>query len=261
MKKGRDRFAAFFVYPQTGRRGLHNGPRKASFAPDRGFMAERSSIFDMIGPVMIGPSSSHTAGVVRIGRSAMEILGGVPQEVTITFYNSFARTYEGHGSDRAIIAGLLGYQTDDLRIRNSFDHAQAAGLLYGFKTVGNASTFHPNTIKLQLKLDQKQAEVIGVSKGGGLIAIEEVNGFQANLSASLHTLIVVAEDVKGTVAFISSILANEGCNIATMSVSRRGKHGLACQFIEMDSPLRPLTIEYMRSLPWVKELDHLPPII
>jgi L-serine dehydratase len=241
--------------------GCTMGCKQLALSPHRGSMAERSSIFDMIGPVMIGPSSSHTAGVVRIGRSAMEILGGVPQEATITFYNSFARTYEGHGSDRAIIAGLLGYATDDLRIRNSFDHAQTAGLRYGFKTVGNASTFHPNTIKLLLKLDQKQAEVIGVSKGGGLIAIEEVNGFQANLSASLHTLIVVAEDVKGTVAFISSILANEGCNIATMSVSRQGKHGLACQFIEMDSPLRPLTIEYMRSLPWVKELDHLPPIL
>jgi L-serine dehydratase len=224
-------------------------------------MAERSSIFDMIGPVMIGPSSSHTAGVVRIGRSAMEIMGGVPEEATITFYNSFARTYEGHGSDRAIIAGLLGYATDDLRIRNSFDYAPAAGLSYGFKTVGNASTFHPNTIKLNLQREGHQAEVVGVSKGGGLIAIEEVNGFQANLSASLHTLILVAEDVKGTIAFISSILANEGCNIATMSVSRKGKNDLACQFIEMDSPLRPLTLEYMRSLGWVKEIDYIPPIM
>ncbi len=223
-------------------------------------MAERSSIFDMIGPVMIGPSSSHTAGVVRIGRSAMAILGGMPEVATVTFYNSFARTYEGHGSDRAIIAGLLGYPTDDIRIRNSFDHAQAAGLQYGFKTVGNASTFHPNTIKLHLRLGAKTTEVIGVSKGGGIIAIEEVDGFQANLSANLHTLFIVAEDIKGTIAFIANILANEGCNIATMSVSRRGKNDLACQFIEMDSPLRPLTMEYMRSLLWVKEIGCIPPI-
>ncbi len=223
-------------------------------------MAERSSIFDMIGPVMIGPSSSHTAGVVRIGRSAMAILGGVPEVATVTFYNSFARTYEGHGSDRAIVAGLLGYPTDDIRIRNSFDHAQAAGLQYGFKTVGNASTFHPNTIKLNLQLGAQTTEVIGVSKGGGIIAIEEVDGFQANLSANLHTLLIVAEDIKGTIAFIANILANEGCNIATMSVSRRGKNDLACQFIEMDSPLRPLTLEYMRSLRWVKEIGCIPPI-
>ena len=91
-------------------------------------MAERSGVFDMIGPVMIGPSSSHTGGVVRIGRSSNRILGGIPKKATITFYNSFARTYEGHGSDKAIIAGLLDFKADDERIKSSFDHAKEAGL-------------------------------------------------------------------------------------------------------------------------------------
>src|SRR5690554_1990777 len=103
-------------------------------------MAERSSVFDMIGPVMIGPSSSHTAGVVRIARVAIKILGSIPNEAEITFYNSFARTYEGHGSDRAIVGGLLNFKTDDKRIKTAFDHAKEQGLKYVFKSVGNAST-------------------------------------------------------------------------------------------------------------------------
>ncbi|MCS7018749.1 MAG: L-serine ammonia-lyase, iron-sulfur-dependent subunit beta [Cytophagales bacterium] len=223
-------------------------------------MPERSSIFDMIGPVMIGPSSSHTAGVVRIGRAATHILGHIPQRAEITFYNSFARTYEGHGSDRAIIAGLLDFPTDDIRIRDSFQYAQAQGLQYVFKAVGNASTLHPNTIKLNLWHGDESLELIGISKGGGIIGIEEVNGFVANLSATLHTLILLADDIKGTIAFIASILAYEDCNIATMSVSRKGKHDLACHFVEMDSPPRSLTVDYIRSLPWVKKARLLAPI-
>jgi L-serine dehydratase len=224
-------------------------------------MAERSSILDMIGPVMIGPSSSHTAGVVRIGRAATNILGHIPEKAEITFYNSFARTYEGHGSDRAIIAGLLDFPTDDIRIRDSFQHAENQGLQYSFKTVGNASTFHPNTIKLNLWYNGESLEVIGISKGGGIIGIEEVNGFVANLSATLHTLIILADDIKGTIAFIASILANEDCNIATMSVSRKGKNDMACHFVEIDSPPRTLTVDYIRSIPWVKKVNVLMPIV
>src|SRR6187402_521827 len=122
-------------------------------------MPEKSSIFDMIGPVMIGPSSSHTAGVVRIGRAAYKLLGGIPEEAEITFYNSFARTYEGHGSDRAIIAGLLDFKTDDKRIKESLDLAGQQGLKYTFKSVGNASTMHPNSIRLKLKKGNKEIEV------------------------------------------------------------------------------------------------------
>ncbi len=135
-------------------------------------MAEKSSIFDMIGPVMIGPSSSHTAGVVRIARAAIRILGALPSEAVITFYNSFARTYEGHGSDRAIVAGLLGYATDDTRIRTAFDYAAEAGLKYTFQSVGNASTLHPNTIKLNLTSpDGHRVEVVGQSRGAALSAL------------------------------------------------------------------------------------------
>lgn len=223
-------------------------------------MAEKSSVFDMIGPVMIGPSSSHTAGVVRIARAGLRILGGIPDKAVITFYNSFARTYEGHGSDKAIIAGLLDYKTDDKRIRNSFDYAEEQGLEYQFKSIGNASTYHPNTIKLNLTKGKRQVEVMGESKGGGVINISEVDGFNADFSAALHTLIIKAEDTKGSIAFISNILSNDECNIATMSVSRKGKNDVACQVIEMDSGLKPVTLEYIKSLKWVKELTYIPNI-
>ena len=223
-------------------------------------MPEKSSVFDMIGPVMIGPSSSHTAGVVRIARAAVKLLGGSPDEAEITFYNSFARTYEGHGSDRAIIAGLLDFKTDDKRIKDALTLATEQGLNYKFKSIGNASTMHPNTIKLSLRKGDKKIEVLGESRGGGLINIAEVNGFKADFSANLHTLIITANDVKGSVAFIANVLAHDDCNIATMSVSRRGKNDVACLVIEMDSGIKPVTLSYLQSLSWVNEITYIPDI-
>lgn len=214
----------------------------------------------MIGPIMIGPSSSHTAGVVRIGRVARRLLGDKPDRADIVFYNSFARTYEGHGSDRAIIAGLLDYKTDDKRIRDALDIAPTEGLKFSFRSVANASTLHPNTIRLALRKGDRMVEVVGESRGGGMINIAEVNGFKADFSASLHTLVITARDVKGSIAFISDVLAHDDCNIATMSVSRKGKHDVACLVIEMDSGLKSLTLEYLRSLSWINEIIYIPDI-
>lgn len=209
---------------------------------------------------MIGPSSSHTAGVVRIGRTARKLLGGTPEQADIIFYNSFARTYEGHGSDRAVIAGLLDFKTDDKRIKEALEIAPAEGLKFTFRSVGNASALHPNTIRLTLKKGEKAIEVLGESKGGGIINIAEVNGFKADFSASLHTLIITAGDVKGSIAFIADVLAHDDCNIATMSVSRKGKNDIACLVIEMDSGLKPVTLEYLRSLNWIKDVIYIPDI-
>ena len=214
----------------------------------------------MIGPVMIGPSSSHTAGVVRIARAAIKLLGALPTEAEITFYNSFARTYEGHGSDLAVIAGLMDMKTDDKEIKHSFDIAKQRELQYKFKSVANASTMHPNTIKLNLKNSDRQIEVVGESLGGGIINIAQVNGFKADFSTNLHSLVITAEDVKGSIAFIADVVAHDDCNIATMSVSRKGKNDLACLVIEMDSGLKPVTLEYLKSLNWVKNLIYIPDI-
>jgi L-serine dehydratase len=223
-------------------------------------MANKSSVFDMIGPVMIGPSSSHTAGVVRIARAATRILGGIPDEAIITFYNSFARTYEGHGSDRAIMGGLMEFNTDDPRIKNALEIASEKGLKYKFKSIGNSSVHHPNTIKLNLQKGDIHIEVVGESLGGGVINIAEVDGFVANFSAQNHTLIIKADDISGAIAFISGVIAQEKTNIATMSVSRKGKNDTACHVIEMDSGIREITTLYLKSLPWVKQLTYIPDI-
>lgn len=223
-------------------------------------MANKSSVFNMVGPIMIGPSSSHTAGVVRIARAALRILGGLPDEVEITFYNSFARTYEGHGSDRAIIGGLMDFKTDDPKIKDALKIAKERDFRYTFKSIGNSSIHHPNTIKLILKKDGRKIEVFGESLGGGVINIAEIDGFVANFSAQNHTLIIKAKDISGAIAFISGVITQEKANIATMSVSRKGKNDLACHVIEMDSGIRQITLDYLQSLPWIVEQIYIPDI-
>lgn len=221
-------------------------------------MSDRSSIFDMIGPVMIGPSSSHTAGVVRIGRVARMLFGEQPQEAEVVFYNSFARTYEGHGSDRAVVAGLLDMATDDERIRSALNVAAEAGLKVSFKAVNNASALHPNSVRIKIKSGEKELSMLGISRGGGLISILEIDGYRCNFTAQGHTLVVTANDVKGSIAFIATIVSNDHCNIATMTVDRRAKNQTAKLVIEMDSELRPLTLEYISSQTWIHNVNYLP---
>lgn len=223
-------------------------------------MAESSGIFDMIGPVMIGPSSSHTAGVVRIGRVANRILGAIPAQVEITFYNSFARTYEGHGSDRAILAGLMDYKTDDKRIKTALDLTKEAGLSYKFRSVGSASLYHPNSVNVVAKRGEKEIQVMGESRGGGVIRIKEVNGFDSNFTASLHTLVIEADDVKGSIAYVADVMSHEDCNIATMTVSRKGRNDRACLILEMDSGIDELTIKYLKKRKWIHNVLYIPDI-
>ncbi len=221
-------------------------------------MARKSSVFDMIGPVMIGPSSSHTAGVVRIGLAARHLLGVQPEQAEIVFYNSFARTFEGHGSDRAIVAGLLGLSPDDKRIKEALQMAKKKGLQITFKSVGNASTLHPNTVLVNMQAGDKKMSVMGESRGGGVIQIVEINGFEARFSTALYTLIIFAHDIKGSIAFIANVLSQADCNIATMTVSRRGKHDLACQVIELDHAVNDVTINYLNSLRYIEQIIYQP---
>lgn len=212
----------------------------------------------MIGPVMIGPSSSHTAGVVRIGKVAHLLLGGSPSSAEITFYNSFARTYEGHGSDRAVVAGLLGMETDDERIREAFKAATEAGLKMEFKAVNNASALHPNAVRIKARRGERELSMLGISRGGGLISVLEIDGYRCNFTAQRHTLVIEADDIKGSIAFIATVLSNDAANIATMTVDRKAKNQSARLVIEMDSELRPLTMEYIQSQHWIHGLTYLP---
>lgn len=220
-------------------------------------MSNSSSVFDMIGPVMIGPSSSHTAGVVRIAQMAVRMLGAKPAKADVTFYNSFAQTYEGHGSDKAVIAGLLDLSQDDKRIKEAFELAKASGLEYTFKSVGNASTFHPNTVAIAAEVDGMSVRLVGESRGGGVVRIKEINGFSANISTTLNTLIVFAKDVKGAIGFLANVISQDDCNIATLTVSRKGKHDLACQIFEMDTALEDSTLAYISRIPWVETIKFI----
>ncbi|MCS7297107.1 MAG: L-serine ammonia-lyase, iron-sulfur-dependent subunit beta [Bacteroidia bacterium] len=221
---------------------------------------EPSGVFDMLGPIMIGPSSSHTAGVVRIARVVYHLLGGMPSQAWITFYNSLAMTHRGHGSDKAVLAGLMGLTVDDERIREALTLAEELGLKYEFDPVISSAKGHPNTLRIRASREGKEVEVEGISRGGGLILITAINGLHTNFTGQLPTLVVQAKDIRGAVAFLSAIIASDMVNIATLTVSRRAKEDIALQVYEMDESLRPESLTYIQTLPWVKEARLLPPV-
>jgi len=193
------------------------------------------NLFDILGPVMVGPSSSHTAGAVRIGRMARRLLGdGTPQIAKITLSGSFAATGRGHGTDRAIIAGLLGMHTDDELIPKSFDIAQESGMGYVFANA-NLPGEHPNTAKIELTgKSGKTLSMIASSLGGGRIMVAEMNGLRVSFSGDLPTLIVQNQDRPGYVRDVADILARNSVNIATLNLYRDYPGGSAVMIIETD---------------------------
>ena len=193
------------------------------------------NLFDILGPVMVGPSSSHTAGAVRIGRVARRLLGeGTPRMAHIALSGSFAATGVGHGTDRALVAGLLGMETDDERIPKSLELAQAAGMAYVFSRV-NLSGEHPNTVKIDLTASSgKTLSVIASSLGGGRITVVEMNGLRVSFSGDLPTLIVQNRDKPGCVGEVATMLAREGVNIATLQLYRDYPGGSAVMIVETD---------------------------
>lgn len=217
---------------------------------------ENNSIFDMIGPVMIGPSSSHTAGVARIGRVAHHILGNQPSDIDILFYNSFSATYQGHGSDRAIIGGLMDFHTDDPNIKNALEIAKENNINIQFKGT-NHLLKHPNTVEIFAQNTENKCTVIGESLGGGVINITAVDGYKCSFSAMLPTLIIKSTDHRGSLAFLADVITHEDCNIASLYVSRKEKQGEGCFFIELDSEIRQTTIDYLKTMNWVRKIIYL----
>ncbi|WP_018922593.1 L-serine ammonia-lyase, iron-sulfur-dependent subunit beta [Salsuginibacillus kocurii] len=191
------------------------------------------SVFDIIGPVMIGPSSSHTAGAARIGRLARLLFGKEPKRADVHFYGSFAQTYRGHGTDVAIVGGLLDYDTYDERLPKSKEIAKEKGVRIYFHEE-DLVTEHPNTVQLKLQEQEETMEITGVSIGGGKIEITELNGFQLKLSGHYPALFVVHHDRQGTIAHVANTLAAQGVNIGQMEMSRKEKGQEALMVIETD---------------------------
>ncbi|MCQ2585466.1 MAG: L-serine ammonia-lyase, iron-sulfur-dependent subunit beta [Treponema sp.] len=196
-----------------------------------------SSIFDILGPVMVGPSSSHTAGAVRIGLMCRELLHEDPVKARITLCGSFAATGHGHGTDCALIAGLLGFQTHDLRIPQSLDLAKDAGLDFSFsqKELFDA---HPNTAIIELTgINGRELSVQASSIGGGRIMINKIDGIDVNFTGEKPTLIVHNYDQSGHVAAVTSLFHFNKINIASMQLFRNQKGGYAVMVIESDEEI------------------------
>ena len=208
-------------------------------------------IFDILGPVMVGPSSSHTAGAARIGAMARTLLGEEVARADIGLHGSFAETGVGHGTDRALLAGLLGMKPDDLRIPNAFEEAEKAGLRYTIDEI-DLRDAHPNTAVLELTgKGGRTLTVQASSLGGGRIMVNKLDGIEVNFTGESNTLVVRNQDEFGSVAAVTSILNQLRVNAANMSVHRHKRGGDALMVIETDQHIKPKQVEFISELPGI----------
>ncbi len=216
--------------------------------------------FDIIGPVMVGPSSSHTAGAARIGKVARMILGEDVCDARIILHGSFAKTALGHGTDRAILGGLMGYEVDDARIRDSLALAAEAGLTFSFENA-NLGSVHPNTTRLDITgKSGKKASVVGSSVGGGNILITQVNGVEVSIGGDYYTLVITHTDLPGVISSVTNILACFNINIAFMRVYRSEKRGSAIMVIEADEEISDEIAGLIEQIPRISRATIVKPV-
>lgn len=201
------------------------------------------NIFDIIGPVMIGPSSSHTAGACRIGYTAQNIIKLPVSEVTFTLYGSFAKTYKGHGTDIALLGGFMGLKPDDERLVDAFKIANTRGLIYEFIT-SDEDTAHPNTVKITAKTNRLETwEIVGISIGGGKMIICSINGIDVQYTGDYNTLVTHHKDSSGMLSKITTTLSEHRINIAFMKLYREEKGKKAIGIIETDETIEPIVLQ------------------
>ena len=213
------------------------------------------SVFDVLGPNMIGPSSSHTAGAAVVARLAQKMIRGPIAEVEFILYGSFAKTWRGHGTDRALLGGIMGFFTDDTRIRDSFRIAQERGLQYRFTIDETETELHPNTVDIVMKNASGQtATVRGESLGGGKVRITRINGVEVDFTGEYSAVIVVQLDKPGVVAHITKCLSDLNINIAFMRLFRESKGRLAYTIVESDEKLPDTIADDLRRNPNVQDV-------
>lgn len=214
------------------------------------------SLHNIIGPVMVGPSSSHTAGAVRIGLMARILLKDTPLSGEICLHGSFAKTGPGHGTDKAIIAGILGLQPDDMLVPNSFAIAEEKKFTFSIGTI-QISDAHPNTALIKLKgVNGREIEVQASSVGGGCIMVNKIDGIDVNFSGENPTLIVHNLDQPGHVAEVTSMLAHKSVNIATMQLYRERRGEYAVMVIETDQPIPDNAIAWLEHLEGIIKVTY-----
>ncbi|MCR4672262.1 MAG: L-serine ammonia-lyase, iron-sulfur-dependent subunit beta [Lachnospiraceae bacterium] len=212
------------------------------------------NVFDIIGPVMIGPSSSHTAGALRLGKVAMKVLDGrEPSEVTVELSGSFAKTYRGHGTDRALLAGIMGYKSNDEEIKDAFEIAKERGIDYRFISTEIPGT-HPNTARITIKSkDGSVITVQGASIGGGNIRVDNINGLKVDFNGDHNTILILHQDRPGVIAEVTNLMREKfsDVNIGNFRLTRPVKGGHALMTIEIDAVPPEGMIEELRKLDYV----------
>ncbi|UUY77998.2 L-serine ammonia-lyase, iron-sulfur-dependent subunit beta [Staphylococcus saprophyticus] len=205
------------------------------------------TVFDIIGPTMVGSSSSHTAGAVRIGLVARDLFNQLPKQADIYLYGSFMETYKGHGTDVALVGGLLGYDTDDDRIQTSLETAEEAGMKVNFIEMAEERS-HPNTAIINMRDGDKEISVEGVSIGGGKIEVVAINGFNIAISGNYPALLVFHKDTFGTIGRVANILGDSSINVGSMQVSRKEKGDQALMTCELDDAVNDEIIEKIKNV-------------
>lgn len=214
------------------------------------------NIFDIMGPIMVGPSSSHTAGAVRIGRMARTLLGDTPVKAALHLHGSFAETGIGHGTDKALVAGLLGMHTGDLNIPFSFDIAQEKGLTYTFDTI-DLRDAHPNSVKMEVAgAHDKFLTMQACSTGGGRILVTQLNGIDVSFEGDYHTLIVRNKDDRDSLSDVINALQLARVNVANMHLHRDRRGGTAMMIIETDDPVPASIVELLERLPGIQRITR-----
>jgi len=224
-------------------------------------MASTRSIFDIIGPVMVGPSSSHTAGAVRLGALARAIFGEQPTIARIGLYGSFADTGEGHGTMVALIAGLLGLKVDDPRIPDSFELAKNMGLDFSFEEI-HFDEAHPNTAVFDLEYPErdKQFYIVGSSIGGGNVLITQIGDYEVEATGDLPVIVVSQSDEPGIISAVTGLIAAAGINVASMKLSRKRRGADALMFLECDTQPDKSIINELKTIPQVHKVRVVPAV-
>ncbi len=222
-------------------------------------LGKADSVFEIIGPIMIGPSSSHTAAAVRIGQITRSLLKTPVKKAVVKLHGSFASSGKGHGTDKAIAAGLLGFDPADKRIRDALSLAREAGMIIEFQNVDLGDDYHPNTARIEVEDEYENSLVVTASSlGGGTISVMEINGLEIELSGEYDTLITIHRDKPGVVAKATTIIAEYDVNISSMKVTRARRGGQAIMSVEMDHSLPPEAIEKLEKI--TDTVRVMPPI-
>lgn len=221
---------------------------------------KKKTLFDVIGPIIIGPSSSHTAGAARLGYLAGKIYGAKPEKVHFKLYNSFAKTGKGHGTDKGLLGGVIGLNVDDPQIRNVFELAERENINFSFEFLEDFSR-HPNSVDILFNGSEGEIEISGASLGGGDVIVDKINGYKFNINGNYPTLLLIYKDKPGMIYNVTVLIQKQNINIASMSCERKARGEEASMAIYLDSPLKNETLNELSKIDEIYFIRSLEEIV